>query len=375
VARPRVLHLITELNVGGTETALARLMAHLDRERFEPSVACLYGGDGPVAETIRELGIPVTDLGMAHRWRLDALWRLYRLLRSERPTILHTWLFHANVPGRLLGRLARVPIVISGERTMGMESRWRYALNRITQSLADRIVCVSPQVADFAIRRVGIPDDKVVVIPNGLYLPDFECLPGRQEARLALGLPVAGALVGVVARLDPVKRLDVLLQALAMQEDVSAVIVGYGPEEHRLKALVGDLGIEGHVRFAGHQRDVRPWLAAMDVFVLSSDWEGMSNALLEAMAAHLPVVATATGGTPDVVVDGETGFLVPPGDPPALARALGRLLADPGLRDRMGQAGRHRISESFSIDQMVELIESLYEGLLAGQPSPGRQRS
>jgi glycosyltransferase involved in cell wall biosynthesis len=175
-----------------------------------------------------------------------------------------------------------------------------------------------------------------------------------------------------VARLDPVKRLDVLLEALALcatagdlwSHDVSTVIVGYGPEEDRLRALAHELGLDRRVRFVGHQRDVWPWLAALDVFVLSSDWEGMSNALLEAMVARLPVVATATGGTLDVVVDGKTGFLVPPGDPAALARALGKLVSDRDLRDEMGQAGRQRVIESFSADQMVQRTERLYESLL-----------
>ena len=369
----RVLYLITELNVGGAERSLARLLAGLDRARFVPTVACLYGSDSPVADDIRALGIPVHDLVMRHKWRWDAFWRLYRLLRRERPAILHTFLFHANIPGRVVGRLAGAPIVISGERTMGMESRWRYFLNRITQGLADRVVCVSQQVADFCVERVGIPRAKVVVIPNGVDLGS----PGkwsrvgrtllRREARGALGLPADRALVGAVARLDPVKRLDVLLRALALLEDVPAVIVGYGPEEGRLKALAGQLGIADRVVFAGHQRDVRPWLAALDVFVLPSDWEGMSNALLEAMASRLPVVATATGGTPDVVLDGQTGFLVPPGDAPALARAIDVFLQDPELRERMGRAGRRRVVEHFSVGQMVERTQALYASLLAGQ--------
>jgi glycosyltransferase involved in cell wall biosynthesis len=336
----------------------------MDRDPFALTVACLYGGDGPIANEIRALGIPVLDLGMASKWRWDAFWRLYHLLRRERPTILHTWLFHANIPGRVLGRLAGIPIVISGERTMGMESRWRYWLNRLTAPIADRVTCVSPQVADFVVNHIGIPQDKVVTIPNGIEVPDVERPAAGRQARIKLGLPTDQVMVGTVARLDPVKRLDVLLQALRWLPDAYAVIIGDGPERARLMALSEGLGLTGRVRFPGQQGDIWRWLAALDVFALSSDWEGMSNALLEAMAAGLPVVATEVGGTPDVVVNGATGLLVPPRDPTALAEAIVSLLNDADLRHRMGQTGRERVVQYFSAEQMVERTQALYEKLL-----------
>jgi glycosyltransferase involved in cell wall biosynthesis len=339
----------------------------MDRVRFALTVACLYAGEGPIADEIHALGIPVLDLGMTSKWRWGALWRLYRLLRRERPTILHTWMFHANIPGRVLGRLAGVPIIISGERTMGMESRWRYWLNRLTAPTTDRVTCVSQQVADFVVDQVGIPQNKVVVIPNGVEVPDVDRFPGSRGARTELGLPIDQVVVGTVARLDPVKRLDVLFQALGSLPDVSSVIIGDGPERARLMALSDRIEPTGRIHFAGQQGDVRPWLAAMDVFALSSDWEGMSNALLEAMAAGLPIVATAVGGTPDVVVDGVTGLLVPPRDSSALAKAIATLVRDPDLRRRMGQAGRERVLQHFSVERMVERTQNLYEQLLSAK--------
>ncbi len=178
-----IVYLITELNTGGAQKMLLQLLAHLDRQRFSPSVACLYNGEGIVAQEIRALGIRVTDLRMTAKWRGDALWRLYRLLRAERPVILHTHLFHANIPGRVLGRLASVPIIISTEHTMGMEDEWRYRINRLTHRFADRVVCVSQQIAGFIAHRAGIPEAKIVVIPNGIDLKRFQDMPDRQSAR------------------------------------------------------------------------------------------------------------------------------------------------------------------------------------------------
>jgi sugar transferase (PEP-CTERM/EpsH1 system associated) len=359
-----ILHLITELSAGGAQTALLRLLTGLDRDRFSPTVACLYNGDGTVAQRIRALGIRVFDAHMHRKVDLAALLRLYRWIRYVHPMILHTYLFHANLPGRILGRLAGVPIIVCSERTMETESEWRYRLNRITDPLTDRVVCVSQHVADFVVEHVGIPRHKTLVIPNGVALQDFEHLPSKQRARAALGLSPHQMLIGTVARLESVKRLDVLLQAVESLHDVYAVIVGDGPEQAQLKAMSERSGLAARVHFAGQQDDVRTWLAAMDVFVLSSDWEGLSNAMLEAMAAGLPIVATAVGGTPMGVVDGITGLLVPPRDPVALAEAIACLLRDPNLRHQMGQAGRERVAAQFDIATTVRCTEALYQRLL-----------
>jgi len=360
----RIVYLITELDTGGAQKVLLQLLSRLDRQRFSPSVACLYNGAGTVAQEIRMLGIPVADLGMTAKWRVDAFWRLYRLLKKERPVILHTHLFHANIPGRVMGRLAGVPVIISTEHTMGMESEWRYRVNRITHPLADRVVCVSPQIASFVTRRAGIPDAKTVVIQNGIDLQRFRSMPDRQGARVALGLPVDHLLICTVARLDPVKRLDILLGALARLPGVHLVVVGEGQERRKLARLASELGVEQRARFVGDQRDVLPWLAACDLFVLSSDWEGLPMAVLEAMAAGLPVVATDAGGMPDLVEPNVTGRLVPPGQVDALAQAIAGLLGDAQLRREMGRAGAKRVADAFGLDQMTERTVQLYDELL-----------
>ncbi len=366
----KITHLITELSTGGAQMALLRLLTHLDRSRFEPSVVCLYNGNGEPAQRIKALGIPVIDLEMRGKLRLDALWRLYMVLRQTQPTILHTWMFHANLPGRILGRLSGVPIIISSERTMGQESRWRYHLNRISAPLSDRVVCVSQRVADFVTQKVGIPENKVVVIPNGIDTAIFANLPPKNQTRTRLNLPIEKNIVGTITRLTPVKRLDMLLRATSDLPDVHLLIVGDGPEKDNLVQLGQNLQLTTRLHFAGQQNNIIPWLAAMDVCVLASDWEGMPNVILEAMSAGLPVVATAVGGTPEVVIDNETGFLVPPGNPKALAEAIETLLHNPALRHKMGHAGIQRVQQHFTLRQMVERTQTLYEELIALKNEP-----
>jgi glycosyltransferase involved in cell wall biosynthesis len=365
----KVFYLITELNIGGAERVLARLMVHLDRDRFTSIVACFYGGDGPVAEEIRTLNIPVIDLGMTAKWRWDALWRLYRLLRRERPTVLHTWMFHANIPGRVLGRLTGVPVIISSERTMGQEGPLRRWLNCLTVSLADQVVCVSQRVADFAAQTIGLPREKLVVVPNGIALADFASLPSQAQVRAAFHLPAEATIIGAIGRPRLVKGYHVLLDAFAQLAPAypaaRLLFVGNGPDRQALITQAIQLNLNARVIFFNDQSDIPCFLPALDLLALSSFYEGMPNVALEAMAAGLPVVATAVGGTPEVVVDGVTGLLVPPRDHVALAEAIACLLQAPDLRRRMGQAGRERVKKRFTVERMVSRTEALYRELIA----------
>ncbi len=367
-----VLHLITELSVGGAQSALVRLLENLDRERFSLQVACLYNGDGLPARQIRELGVPVIDLGMQEdKRRLDAFWHLYRLLRQQKPDILHTWLFHANIPGRVTGRLAGVPVILSSERTMEMEGRTRRWLNRLTAPLADRILCVSQRVADFATQEIGLPGDRILVIPNGVDLSRYQDLPPDEQARQQFGLPTTGLLIGAVSRARPVKNLDVLLEAFALLKtswkegnpDLHLAIVGDGPLLPALQAQADRLKISPQVTFLGQQEDIPAFLASLDLFVLPSKFEGMPNAVLEAMAAGKPVIATAVGGVLEIITDGETGLLVPPDAPLPLAEAMQRLLEDEPLRQRLEAAGEQRVCQHFSLSSTTQLTAQLYEEL------------
>ena len=350
--------------------ALLRLLERLERSEFQPLVACYYNGNGRIADKISSLGITVVDLGMSSKWRIDALIRLYRLLIAEHPTILHTRMFHANIPGRLLGRLAKTPIIISSEHTMGQEGRIRIWLNRVTAHLADRVICVSQSIANYAHEIIHIEPEKLIIIPNGVDGTSFQKLPSKQQARLAFQLPADSTLIGAIGRPRPVKGYSYLLQALAgLAENypqTHLLFVGEGPDRAKLIQQADTLNVSDRVIFLDDQEDIPFLLAALDIVAIPSLFEGMPVVALEAMAAGLPIVGTQAGGTPEVVEDGVTGLLVPPAQPDALASALEQLLVNPALREKMGRSGQARVAARYSITRNVGLTQDLYRDLLSG---------
>lgn len=365
--RIRVLHFITELSTGGAQKALAQLVQNINRDRYHLIACCYYNGNGRFGRKIANQGIEVIDLNVTSNRDPRAIWRLYNLFNEHEPHILHSWLYHANMPGRIFGRIAKIPIIFSSERTMGMEPRYRYWLNRLTSRWTDRVICVSETVARFVESDIGISQDKTVVIANGIEIANYQLEPSKQKILVELGLPSEKIIIGTVARLDHVKRLDNLIHSILQMNDMNdsmIVIVGDGPERTSLTNLIKELKLADRIRLVGQKDDVDSWISAFDIFVLSSQWEGMPNVLLEAMAVAKPVVATRVGGVPEVVIAGETGLLVPPDDPEAMAGAISVLISEPERAQRMGKAGRQRVIDHFDIKTTVKKTEALYDRLL-----------
>ena len=362
----KLFYLITELGMGGAERTLLHLLTNLNREHYEPTVTCLFNGDGLVAKAILALDIPVYDIQMRWRGDLGALYRLHQFVRSQNPTILHTSLFHANLSGRISANLAGIPIIINSERTMTMESEWRYKLNRWTISMVDRVVAVSKNVREFCINHIRLPAQKVVVINNGVELPILN--PERKQlARQLLDLPEDVRLLGAVSRLESVKGIDDLILAFAQvreKYDAHLVVVGDGTQRAHLESLAHESGVAEWIRWTGFRVDVVELLPAIDLFIQPSHHEGMPNAVLEAMAAGLPVIATDVGGTSEVVDNRKTGLLIPPRNPYVLGETILTLLENPVFMDSMGRESRKRVRQKFSVVEMVGKTEQLYEQLL-----------
>lgn len=371
---PRVLLVINSLVYGGAERMMQRMISRLNGQGRVRFTVCSLEGDGPIGALLRADGVEVITLegaGGTMRQVACGAARLRPLLKSGRFDLVHSFLYRSHCASRLarLGLTPRIALVstehcLGDNRGLGIR-----IVNRLTSRMSDRIVAVCRAVADRAVRRDGVPRDRVAVIPNGAEtrFPDARA---RARLRKTLGMDDEHALLLYLGRLHREKAPDRLIEALAglrrtTPDGWTAILVGAGDERPAVERQIRALGLDGRVLLPGPRRRVAPWIDACDLLVLPSREEGMPVAALEAMMQGRAVVATNVGGTPEVVVDGVTGLLVPPEDPGALATALGRLIHDRVLRRRMGEAGRRRALAEFTIERMAEKTLELYGHLLA----------
>jgi glycosyltransferase involved in cell wall biosynthesis len=356
---------------GGAERALLTLLEGLDRQRWCATLAHHPGsGVQPLVAATQRLGIrtwavPEMPHGLSGARRIPGL---ARALRRGRPEVFHahlTWplgtknALLAAVASRTPAVVVTVQLYMDVPVTFGMRVQQRLIGHGV-----DRILPVSRHNAIRLEGLLGWPRHKMEVIRNGVDVAAFDRSPDR-ALREAIGGRDGRPVVLVVARLDVQKGHRHLLAAARALPDAVFVLAGDGPERSRLEALASDLRLGDRVRFLGERNDVPALLAACDVFVLPSLYEGLPISVLEAMAARRPVVATAIGGTDEAVVNGQTGLLVPPADPTSLAAAIGRVLRDAELRSRLGDAGRARVAERFSANDMVRRVMDVYELLSA----------
>jgi glycosyltransferase involved in cell wall biosynthesis len=378
--RPHILYLIDTLwGPGGAEGALLRAVRLLPKDRYRCSLgtfrlrrgtSLLEGVPCPVYE------FPIDRLASTRALR--TVMRLREFIRSEQVDIVHTFFQTADLMGALAAKLSGCPVLVSSRRDMGilLSAKQRFAY-RLLNPLFDQVQAVSNAVREHAIRAGGLDPAKVVTISNGVEIEKMAAANGGAALRESLALN-GGPVVLTVGNVRRVKGFEVLIRAAAR---VAArypaalfLIVGSVQEldyERELRALIGQLGLERNVRFLGKSEQVPSLLKLCDVFCLLSRSEGMSNALLEAMACGRPSVATAVGGTPEVIEDARSGYLVTSGDDATAAERILSLLDHPERAREMGEAARRRVEERFSAQRMVDQMVRMYDHLLEASKTPG----
>lgn len=369
----RLTLLIPTLDRSGAEKQFTLLAQGLrERTDWEIDVVVLTRG-GPYQETLEQAGIPVTVLGK--RFKLDPFcyWRLQQHLKDSPPDLLHSWMFTANTYGRLAaGKRPDFKVVVSERCVDSWKGRWQTRLDRRLISRTDCLLANSTAVAEFY-REVGYPSHLIHVIPNGVERSESADQNARTRLREEWRIPANARVVGFVGRLAPQKRITDLIWAFHLlrhlMEDVYFVIVGEGPERDDLEDFACRASCDELIRFVGHRADGAAVMPAFDLFWLASAFEGMSNSLMEAMAAGVPCLASDIPANRELIEPGETGELFPVGDSLALAQLSDRLLNHNELYQSISVRSRTKMQTDYSVDQMIERHLGIYNSLLASRHS------
>jgi len=368
-----ILYVVTAGEFGGSVVHVLQLAEYMAKKGHQ--VAILAAPEPRLMENAERLGVqffsnPYFVRPVSFRKDLPALFNVVRVVHKLNPDLVSAHSTKAGYAARLACFLFRKPVIFTAHGwafTEGKNPLVRYLLalaERLAAKVTRKIICVSEHDKNLALRFRVAPEQKLIVIHNGME-PTLYINADGSKVRSELGLKEDEILITMVARFVPQKDHNTLLQALSLLPggEFKAALVGGGERETFFRKKAGELGLRDKVIFLGERRDVPQILAASDIFVLSSNWEGLPRSIIEAMMAGLPVVATRVGGVPELVEDGVTGFLVPPRDPDALAAALQKLLNDPELRRRMGEAGREKALKEFTLDRMLRETERVYNGI------------
>ena len=364
----RVVYLVHTLAVGGAEEMILSLVRHLP-VGYDPAVVCI-GAPGPIGEEIRKTGVPFHALGLnpGVMRPFDVL-RLQQFLFDLAPDIVHTFLLTASLFGRFAAMMAHVPVVIGTEVNIYERKQPLHRLaERWLMKGTDAVICSAESVRDFYISQIGADAAKVKVIYNAVDWSQLQSTVAPDAMRAEFGIPADAPLAGIIARLTEQKAHRVLFEAMAARNDLSTLhllIVGDGELRDELRQHVERFGLAHRVHFAGARRDLGNILAAIDLFVMPSLWEGLPLSLVLAMGAGLPVIASRVAGIPEVVHHGISGLLVTPGNAAELGEALSQVLHDDALRSRLGEQARAFVTPRFGIGDFVSATTACYTRLLA----------
>jgi glycosyltransferase involved in cell wall biosynthesis len=366
----KIVFIIDSLRRHGAQRVLVDLARGLGQIGYTQNVIVLNDACEPdVEQALNSASCTITHIGKVALLLGGAgWWRVFAILRWSKPDVVMTMLPFADTLGRPAARLARCrSIVTSIQSRNPIKPSWQRWLDRRTIRWADKVIFNAPQVVGFVRRREGVRDDQVEVIPNGVE--DVRARSGflRNDSRKQLGISSETVALGAVARFYPQKNLPLLLHTaskLSITQQWKLLLLGDGPERANLITLGRELGLTDRLIWLGARTDVGPWLAAMDIFVHTADFEGMPIAVMEAMAMGLPVVASQVDGTQELIRDSMNGYLVRPGDADGFAKRIHQLVRDPGLARRLGEEAHRDVLDRFGLERMIGDYHRLFQSLV-----------
>lgn len=361
----RIVYVIDKLTLHGTQKMLVLLAQHLAQRHYQQRVYCLKNAIHPAHEAaLRQAGIEVRVFGQAQLLMGIGVGRMIAEWRRWQPDIVYTLLFYGNLVGRFAARLAGVPGIVSSIRAKNVYKRsLHFWLDRLTIAWADVVISNSRSAIPFAIEHEGVRPEQVVYIPNAVAPSPIR--HEREQFRRTIEIAPDTCVIGSIGRLVPQKGYRCLLQAFhqfhRQMPNSVLIIIGQGPLSAELRAEAENLGIDASVRLLGERVDIPELLSCLDIYVQASLFEGMPNALMEAMSAGKPVIATAVDGNRELIDHGRTGWLVEPENPEMLARALLYAVRHPEEAQRLGQAAGRTLTTEFSVAKMVDAYDRLFQ--------------
>lgn len=361
--RIKIVHLVTSLEVGGAQHNMLLGLPRLDPEKYEHILISIMDRM-QMEQQFKEQGIEVHSLGLNRKIDLAVALRLRSLLKKLRPDILHTYLIHGNVLGRIVGRLVGVPIIIGSELTIGQAGTLGKLLTKLTNPLTNAVEVNSETVGKAVVADLGVPKEKIEVIFPGLDLDAFSGTVNRANIRSEIGVSDDQHLVLFVGRLRPVKGPEYGIKAFAVavskKPNLHLVLVGEGEQRSFLENFTTELGIEEKTTFLGARKDLPDVLSAADSILMPSLTEGFPRVANEAMAASKPIVATRVGGIPEAIIDGVTGLLVESKDIDAMSDAIIRVSSDTELQQHLGNTARQHAEVHYSAASYVSRLDEMY---------------
>jgi sugar transferase (PEP-CTERM/EpsH1 system associated) len=366
-----VLQITHDLNIGGLQRVVVDLSRSLDKDKYDVSVCALREG-GPLESELKKEGIKVIKLPLAENG-IDyfTFWKLYKIFREIRPAVIHTHNTQPFIEGAIAALMARVPVIVHTDHGRQFPDKRRYMFSEwVLSHFADQIVAVSETTKSGLVHYEKVSSSKIQVILNGIDEQKYSVRIDKDKKKKELGIvPNAGPILGWCGRLSPEKGLTYLIKAMELLRrgfpNILLLIAGAGALKEDLNRQAKDLGLERHVRFLGPRADVHEILMILDLFVLPSVREGLPLVLLEAMAAGVPIVATDVGGNHRAVQEAINGFLVKPGDPDSLYKAIKGLLENRKLRETFSRNALALFQKEFTLKKMVQEYELVYQECLA----------